>query len=52
MSHFLVNKQLQFTYWPISLEGKGIRQWNLVSQGYNKGLFLITSYVVLGYDFE
>ena len=27
----LVNKQLRYTYWPISHEVKPIRQWNLVS---------------------
>ena len=26
-----VNKQLQYTYFPISHEGKATRQWNLVS---------------------
>ena len=29
--HNLINKQLQYTYWPISHEVKAIRQWNLVS---------------------
>ena len=29
--HNLVNKQLQYTYLPISQEVKTIRQWNLVS---------------------
>ena len=27
-----MNKQLQYTYWPIAQEVKTIRQWNLVSQ--------------------
>ena len=29
--HSLVNKQLQYTYYPISHEVKATRQWNLVS---------------------
>ena len=29
--HNLVNKQLQYTYCPISYEVKASRQWNLVS---------------------
>ena len=31
MTHNLANKQLQYSYWPISYEIKATRQWKLVS---------------------